>query len=577
MGSLEIIVMSLGYVALLLWGVRMVRTGITRSFTSEVRHVIAVGASSRLRAAAVGVGITALIQSSTAMCLIVSSFVARELLTLPVALAIMLGADVGTTIAALIFSIDLSWLPALLFAVGVILFLSTDNDRRRSIGRVLIGLGLMLLSIRLLGQATADLRTSPGFLTVMTIVGSQPLLAAIVAGLVTWLAHSSLAIVLLVMSLAISAAISIPLAVALVVGANAGGAIAPYVDQSGGLPAARRVALGNLIMRGSMAVIAIAALYLPWLWLVEWFGLRPGAAVLATHLVFNLLTAVVFLPFTERTARLASWLIADQAATTDLSTPRYLDATALESPSEALALATRETLSLGDIVLRMLESSIDVFEKNDARLMKEIEKQDDSVDRLHEAIKLYLVRLSATGLAASDSRRYVETLTFITNLEHVGDIIDKNLMDLGGKKIRNHYTFSREGFDELRQFHRRVADNMKLALNVFTSRDVRLARKLLAEKTLLREAELQAASSHYARLQAGRTELIETSSIHLDVIRDLKRINSHVTSVAYPILEETGELLVSRLRFAGSPLIEARAETTAAESADDLTQPRQQS
>ena len=301
MGSLEIIVMSLGYVALLLWGVRMVRTGITRSFTSEVRHVIAVGASSRLRAAAVGVGITALIQSSTAMCLIVSSFVARELLTLPVALAIMLGADVGTTIAALIFSIDLSWLPALLFAVGVILFLSTDNDRRRSIGRVLIGLGLMLLSIRLLGQATADLRTSPGFLTVMTIVGSQPLLAAIVAGLVTWLAHSSLAIVLLVMSLAISAAISIPLAVALVVGANAGGAIAPYVDQSGGLPAARRVALGNLIMRGSMAVIAIAALYLPWLWLVEWFGLRPGAAVLATHLVFNLLTAVVFLPFTERT------------------------------------------------------------------------------------------------------------------------------------------------------------------------------------------------------------------------------------------------------------------------------------
>jgi len=329
MGSIEVIVLSLGYVALLLWGVRMVRTGITRSFTSEVRRIIAVGASNRLRAAAIGLGLTALIQSSTAMCLIVSSFVARELLSLPIALAIMLGADVGTTIAALVFSIDLVWLPALLFACGVFLFLSTENDVRRSLGRIAIGLGLMLLSIKLIGTATDDLRHSPGFLTVMEIVGSQPLMVAILAALVTWLAHSSLAIVLLVMSLASTGAVSVSLAVALVIGANAGAAVAPFIDQAGSPPPGRRVGLGNLIMRGCMAVVAIAVLYQPWIWLATLSGVSAGFLVLATHIAFNLATALVFLPLTGQVARLSVWLIPDQPPANDRSAPRYLDAMAL--------------------------------------------------------------------------------------------------------------------------------------------------------------------------------------------------------------------------------------------------------
>jgi phosphate:Na+ symporter len=236
---------------------------------------------------------------------------------------------------------------------------------------------------------------------------------------------------------------------------------------------------------------------------------------------------------------------------TDRSEPRYLDAGAIDEPAEALAAATRETLALADLVTEMLGNSMEVFEKDDSRLLKSIERTDDDVDSLHEAIKLYLVRVSAAGLSMDDSRRFVEILTFITHLEHIGDIIDKNLMELAAKKIRNRLAFSREGLDELRQFHQRVADNMKLACNVFTLRDVRLARKLLGEKALLRDAEVHLATEHFARLRVGRPESIETSAIHLDIIRDLKRINSHLTSVAYPILEAAGELLESRLKQRG--------------------------
>jgi phosphate:Na+ symporter len=232
----------------------------------------------------------------------------------------------------------------------------------------------------------------------------------------------------------------------------------------------------------------------------------------------------------------------------DRRMPRHLDPSVLDTPSEALACAMRETLSLGDIVLDMLKRALSAIESNDMKAVKDVERADNDVDALHEAIKLYLIRASKVDMGEEDSRRYVEILTFTTNLEHIGDIIDKNLMELASKKIKKHYAFSPEGWAELQTFHGRVVDHMRLALNVFATRDVVLARRLLREKTTMRTAEFEAADRHFARLKEGRAQSIETSSIHLDIVRDLKRINSHLTSVAYPILETAGELAQSRLR-----------------------------
>jgi phosphate:Na+ symporter len=216
----------------------------------------------------------------------------------------------------------------------------------------------------------------------------------------------------------------------------------------------------------------------------------------------------------------------------------------------------RETLNLGDRVEAMLRQTMEVFERNDQRLLKAVENADDAVDRLHEAIKLYLIQTSRTQLGEEESRRYVEILSFTMNLEHIGDIVDKNLMELATKKIKNRYAFSAQGLAELKGFHARVLENLRLALNVFATRDIVLARRLVGEKTLMREAESKAADSHFARLREGRPESIETSSIHMDVIRDFKRINGHLTAVAYPILEAAGELADTRLKEA-QPLVRA--------------------
>jgi phosphate:Na+ symporter len=547
----QIIISLFGSVALLLWGVRMVRTGMTRNFGTALRRLFGEYASTRTSALGVGLITTTILQSSTATALLLASFASRGLIALPVALAAMLGADIGTSVAAQIFSLDVKWVWTILVGVGLVIFMSSVNDKMRGFGRILIGLGIMLLALVHVGLAAEPLRESATFRSLLSGLAGEPLLGFFVAILITWFAHSSLSIVLLVMSIAATGALPGPLTLALVLGANVGGAIAPLVALSGSSADARRVALGNLGMRAALALPAVFAVA-PAAELFSLLTPDPGRLVVNFHIGFNVAVALIFLPFTGLVAKVTERILRDPAKPADTAQPRFLETNVLDTPSEALACAMRETLNLGGHVENMLRDALTVFEHSDSRLMKEVERNDNTVDTLHEAIKLYLVKLSTGELTDEESRRYVEILTFNTNLEHIGDIIDKNLMELAAKMIKNKYTFSDEGLDDLRKLHGRVMDNMRLAFNVFATRDVSLARRLLAEKAAMRNAEVAAADSHYARLREARRESIETSAIHLDVIRDLKRISGHLTSVAYPILETVGELAESRLRVLDS-------------------------
>jgi phosphate:Na+ symporter len=546
----------LGSVALLLWGVRMVRTGMTRAFGAELRHVLSTHVRTRGAAFVAGLGVTGLLQSSTATALLLSSFVARGLIALPIALVMMLGANVGTTLVAQVFSFDISWLWTLLVGVGVFTFLATEGDKVRAVARITTGLGLMLLSLYHLSAAAAPLRESQTFLSVLTGLAGDPIFGFLLATVVTWLMHSSLTMVLLVMTLAGAHAVPLPFALALILGANVGGAIAPMTGLLNAPPAAKRVAIGNLLQRAVVAIPLVLAVK-PCVELFSMVEANPARLVVNFHTAFNVVAALLLLPLTDLFSQLTRRLLPNRPEAADPGQPRHLDANVLDTPSEALACAMRETLYMGDRVADMLRQALVVFEKSDQKLMKEVEKSDNAVDELHEAIKLYLVKASMAELSEEESRRYIEILTFTTNLEHVGDIVDKNLMELAGKKIKNQYVFSAEGLEDIRRIHARVMDNARLAFNVFATRDVTLARRLLAEKAMMRNAEQEAADKHFGRLREGRAESIETSSIHLDVIRDLKRINGHLTSVAYPILEVAGELRDSRLR---APAAEPRGD-----------------
>lgn len=546
MGSL-ILLDLLGGVALLLWGLHMVYSGIVRAFGSDLRRLLGLALRHRLLAFLAGLFVTALLQSSTATGLMTASFATGGAVDLVPALSIMLGANVGTTLIVQALSFNITEVAPLLFLIGVVAFKRGGRTRTRDLGRVAIGLGLMLLSLHILLDTLAPAESAPLVRALLSAITSEPFLCLVIAALLTWIAHSSVTIVVLVMSLAHASVITPLAALALVLGANLGSAVNPLLEGSQpGNPASRRLPLGNLINRVVGCVLVFP--FLPEIAsLMQRFEPDPSRLTADFHTFFNLALALIFILPLGQLASLLTRYLPEQKPSTDPATPLYLDETAMNTPAVALACAARETLHIGDLVETMLAQTMTALLTDDRKLVAGIARMDDAVDRLDEAVKLYVTRLTRESLDDRDGHRAMEVISFSINLEHVGDIIDKNLMELAAKKIKRQITFSREGEAELVAFHQEVLDNLKLAFGVFISGDVRSARQLLAEKTKLRERELAAADSHLARLREGRPESIESSSLHLDVLRDLKRIHSHICSVAYPVLERAGELRPSRL------------------------------
>jgi phosphate:Na+ symporter len=548
MGSIVLLDL-MGGVALLLWGLHMVRSGIMRAFGSELRRVLGAALRNRFLALLAGIGVTALLQSSTATGLLMTSFAARGLVELVPGLAVMLGANIGTTLIVQALSFDVSALAPVLFLAGLLAFNFGGRTITRDLGRVAIGLGLMLLSLHILIDTLAPAENAPSVRVVLAAITSEPVLCVLFAAVLTWAAHSSAAVVLLVMSLAYSHFVSPVAALALVLGANLGSAINPLLEGSRANLASRRLPVGNMLNR-----LAGVALVLPFVAFIADIFARfdPNPARMAAdfHTVFNLVLAVAFVFVLDGVAKLLEWLLAESPQQPDAAVPLYLDETAIRTPSVALACAARETLHMGDVIEAMLKQAMTALLSNDRKLAAEVSRMDNIVDRLDEATKLYITKLTRESLDEREGARAMEIVAFVINLEHIGDIIDKNLMELAAKKIKHKYEFSKEGAAELEAFHKRTLENLKLAFSVFINQDVPTARRLIEEKTQLRTAELGSADSHLARLRDGRPESIETSSLHLDVLRDLKRIHSHICSVAYPVLEAAGELQPNRLKDA---------------------------
>jgi phosphate:Na+ symporter len=538
----------MGGVALLLWGLHMVHSGVVRAFGSDLRRFLGTALRNRFLAFVAGIGVTALLQSSTATGLMTASFVTGGVVDLVPALAVLLGANVGSTLIVQALSFNVTAVTPLLFLVGVVAFKWGGQTRTRDLGRVAIGIGLILLSLHILLDTLAPAEDAPAVRALLAAITSDSVLCVLIAAALTWAAHSSVTVVLLIMSLAYSGFVTPVAALALTLGANLGSAINPVVEAShSGNPASRRLPLGNLLNRLTGCALALPFLH-PIADVLSRIEPNQSRMTADFHTAFNLALALVFILPLDWIASLLTRLLPEGAKANDLSVPLYLDEAALGTPSVALACAAREVLHVGDIVETMLRQSMTALMTDDRRLVAEVSRMDNAVDKLDEAVKLYVTRLTRESLDERDGHRAMEIISFSINLEHIGDIIDKNLMELAQKKIKRKLAFSRQGAAELEAFHQEVMGNLNLAFSVFMSGEVKTARKLIAEKATLRTAELAAAESHLARLRQGRPESIESSSLHLDVLRDLKRIHSHICSVAYPVLERAGALQPSRLR-----------------------------
>jgi phosphate:Na+ symporter len=540
-----------GSVALLLWGVHMVQSGVQRVFGAKLRGFLGRALRNRLTAFLAGIGVTAIVQSSTATGLMVTGFAAGGLVDLVPALAVMLGANVGTTLIVQVLSFDVAEIAPALILIGVLMF-RRASAAPRDFGRVLIGLGLMLMALQSFINLLTPYEDVPSLRLLLGAIATQPMLDVVLAAGLTWAAHSSVAVVLLVMSFAAKGTIPPEAAFALVLGANLGTAINPVLEgATGDDPAARRLPIGNMLNRAIGVAIGLAILG-PVSRMMVVFDPDNARAVADFHTAFNLVLALVFFPLLRPYAALLRRLLPTRVNQTDPGRPIYLDPIARDTPVVAIGGAAREALRLADVLDTMLSGLREAFAKGDRRQISETKRLDDVLDKLNTAIKAYVTSIEPDALSDADHRRVREILTFTTNMEYAGDIVTRNLLGIVTKRLKRGVSFSAAGQTELLTMIDRLLANLRVAASLFMTGDERAARLLAGEKEVFRNMESEATDAHFERLRTGRLDTAETSSLHLDSLRDLKNVNTHlVAPAAYPVLENNGELLRSRLRQEG--------------------------
>lgn len=526
----------LSAVALLVWGTHIVRTGIMRVFGADLRRVLSRSVEKKPMAFLAGIGVTALVQSSNATTLLVTSFVAQNLVSLTPALVVVLGADVGTAIMARILTFDLSWLSPLFIFLGVVFFLSRKQTRAGQLGRTAIGLGLILLALQLIVDAAKPITQAAGVQVLFSTLTGDVMLDALIGAVFAIISYSSLAAVLITATLTAAGVISFKVALCLVIGANLGSGLLAMINASAANAAGKRVALGSLLFKliGSLAVLPFIDHLALWL---DKMPVNDEELVIFFHVFYNLLRCVLMVPFADAMARLCRRMIDDDAENDATLKPKHLDRSALDTPALALANASRETLRMGDVVEQMLESFSKVVH-GELRAERTVRRLDDDVDVLYTAIKLYLARMPKEDLAGEDSQRWAEVIEMALNLEQAGDIIERMSVEVVDKSLHARRAFSAEGIEELTTLQAKLLENLRLSLSVFLSHDITSAKRLRRAKHRFRILIRRFSHTHVERLHMQNVQSIETSSLHLGLLGDLKRLNSLFCAVAYTVLDQ---------------------------------------
>ena len=529
-----------GYVGLLLWGTHMVTSGVLRGYGSDMRRWLGLSLDGRMKAFLAGLAVTALLQSSTATALMATSFASSRFIDVASGLSVMLGANVGTTLIVQVLSFNLAIVAPIMILGGVVVFRRADGKTQvEELGRIVIGLGLMLLALSSLVRTTAPLERAPLLGAVLRSLVDQPVLAIFIAAGLTWACHSSVAIMLFIVSLVTSGAIAPVPALALVLGANLGGTLPAYFES--GSATARRLPLGNLLIRAVGCIVA--APFLPSIaHLLSLIEPQPARMVVNFHTLFNLVLAAVFIAPVDGLAKLLIRLVPAPVLPADPGLPRYLDEAALDTTSVALANAAREALRMADMIETMLVGALEVFRTDDRIRAAEISRMDEALDRLSVAIRHYLAELAGEAMNEEDSIRSQEIFSFAINVEHIGDIIANNLLEFAAKRVERGQSFSEHELNEISSMHARVVESLKLGLAVFLRGDKRAARQLVDRKALIWHMENDATECYFHLLREAGTHTGDAGDVYLRILRDLKRIHSHIAALAYPILDRAGQL-----------------------------------
>ncbi|MFD3189050.1 Na/Pi cotransporter family protein [Sedimentitalea sp. HM32M-2] len=550
MAIVNFLISLAGATMLLLFAVRMVRTGIERSYGASFQRLM-TRQRSGLRASMVGLVLAIVLQSSAAVALLASGFAAGGMVAFPAGLAIVLGGDLGSALIIQILSFDLDWLVPLLLTAGGYLFVKVEQKKWRQLGRILMGIAFILISLRFLRQAMEPIRDSAFLPAIADYLAQDYISAFLVGAALAFVMHSSVAAILMCVTLVQIGALPFAAGLSLVLGANFGSAWIPVWLTRGMVNPARRIPVANLLLRGTWAVASLFAANLA-LRAGLLGDLQGGQMLVNAHLIFNAALLVLALPFCHLLQAPMQHLLPEPAPQTPdaaavIEPVSVLDPQQIGSPQQALSSLKRELLRMTDLVESMFRPALDLYQSGDRHAIRAVRAMDEQVNQSLSGIRSFVAALPQDDFGKQNLKTARDLMEYAIRLETAGDVVSKRLTVLAEAKRRQRVAFSKDGWSELVHLHESIQANLRLASNVLISDDLESARLLNVEKTEFKRAERDSRKRHLRRLQSGNSDSFKTSDIHLETLRALREFNSHISAIAYPILYRTGQLLESRL------------------------------
>ncbi len=524
-----------GGVFLLLYGVRLTGQGFELAFGARLKGLWAAPGG-RLRAFAAGALGTGLVQSSGAVVTLLISFAEISPLPLVQSLAAVLGADLGSTLTVQILSFRIHQYALLVLSAGVVLHLWGTKGVVRAVGQGIVGFGLILLALKFLAGAATEIGAVPSLRLLIGDLAGAPVVAFFWGVALSALFQSGTAVLVLLIAFTQQGLMPLPAVLPFVLGANVGGSSVAFVAASGLASEGKRVAWGHVLMK-----TAGALLFLPFFAvaqeLLSAVSPTPSRVVANAHTMFNLTLSVLFFPLVSRVAAQLEKLFPPKKDGSPAWKPVYLDREHLPVAGAALGQVAREIIRIADMIQEMQEMALSAIRGGGEEIAGRIAKADDDVDKLTGEIKVFLSALGEGAFDSEQTRRTVAYIAIVTDLENIGDFIDKTLGDHIRRMAERNHHFSEEGANELASLMLEVKTMYSEAVSAFVTRDEKAAEIVIDRKKVVGQMERDLRHAHILRLQKGTRESLESSAAHLDILSAWKVIASHCASIAYNVLQ----------------------------------------
>lgn len=529
-----------GGLAIFLLGINIMGDSLTNFAGPKLRGYIEKYTSTPLKAILVGIFITGAIQSSSATTVIAISFVRAGIMSLEQSMGIILGANIGTTVTAILIGFNLEALSYFICLIGVFITLFAKKKRIQYIGNIVVGFGLLFIGLQMMGDSLKDLKNLPGFNDIVSRMATNPVVAVLVGTLITAVIQSSSAFIGIIQTLFAASAINLNVALALMFGANIGTCITSLLASIGGSLAAKRTALFHVLFNVSISVLFLIIL-VPYEAMVTFItsslGANPMMTIAIGHFAFNFIGMVIFTPLLKPTSKLLSKIIpGKESMFSDIHQVELQEHLIRSFPASALDQAKAAIINESDIALQTLKSSQQYLKTGDPIHFQNLNQAEDIVNRMDTNIEKYLLEISQQELAPELDTEFQTYLLVQKNIERISDL-GQNLGEYYEEIFNSNEKYVKEAIEDLTKIYELVIHNFINAMEVFKTKDVNLFDILTEDENNLDLLEHELRHSHYTRLTSGIGGDTIASSLFVDIVSTFERIGDHAYNIARSTLD----------------------------------------